>query len=88
MLAVQHPLNAFYMFFSLAFSIDENVIKVYNNKDVKLFCQNLVNIILESGWYISQSKKHYLIFEIAIASYQGRFLFIAISNPYLMVGIS
>ncbi len=37
------------MFFSLAVSIDENIIKVHNNKNVKFVYQNLVDIVLKRG---------------------------------------
>ncbi len=37
------------MAFFLIFDIDENVIQIYNNEDIKLFYQNLVDIALESN---------------------------------------
>ncbi len=40
------------MLFSLALSIDENVIKVYNKKKVKFFYQNLIDITLKRDEYI------------------------------------
>ncbi len=29
--------------------MDENIVKVHNNKDIKLFHQNLVNVALKCG---------------------------------------
>ena len=75
------------MFFALALSVNKDVIKVYYHKNVKFFYQDLVNITLERGWYISQSKRHDLVFKMAIVGPKGRFLFISFSNPHLMVGI-
>ncbi len=76
------------MAFSFIFSINENVIQVYNNEDIELFYQNLVNIALISGWYIGQAKRHYLILEIAIMGPKGHLLFITFSDPHSMIGIS
>ena len=75
------------MFSTLAFGIDENIIKVYYHENVKLFCQDLIDIALKYGQCISQSKKHHPVLEIAIAAFEGRFPFIAFSNCYLMVGV-
>ena len=35
------------MFFSFILSIDKNVVKVYNNENIKFFCQDLVDIVLK-----------------------------------------
>lgn len=39
--------------FSLIFGTNKDIVQVYNNKDIELLYQNLVDITLESGWYIS-----------------------------------
>ena len=75
------------MLFVLASNVDEDVIKVYYHENVKLLCQNLVDIALERGWCISQFKKHNLVLEVVIASPEGRFLFVSFPNPHVMVGI-
>ncbi len=75
------------MLFALVLSIDENVIEVHYYKNVELFCQDLVDKALEYGPCVGQSKRHDLIFEVAIASPEGRFLLIAFPDPHSMVGI-
>ena len=75
------------MLFALALSVDENVIKIHYHKNVKLICQDLVNVTLKCGWCIGQSEKHDLILEIAIASFEGRLLFVPFPDPHLMVDI-
>ncbi len=76
------------MFFAFAFSVDKNVIKIHYYSNVKLLCQDLIDIALEWGRGIDQSKKHYLILEMAIASPESCFLFVAFSDPHLMIDIS
>ena len=73
------------MLFSLILSIDKNVIKVYNNKNVKLFHQHLVDIALKYGWYIGQAKKHFLVLKLAVISPEDCLLFIVFLDPYPMI---
>ncbi len=62
-------------------------VQVYNNKNIKLFYQDLVDISLKCGWCNSQSKKHYLVLEIAIAGFKSCFLILIFSNLYLIISI-
>ena len=75
------------MFFSLTFDINKNVIKVYNNKNVKFLYQNLVCIALESSRCISSLKKHHLILKMTIIGFDSYLLFITFFNLYLMINI-
>ena len=75
------------MFFTLVFGVDEDVIKVYYHKNIKLFYQDLIDITLKHGRYIGQSEKHDLIVKVTIVSLEGRFLFVAFSDPHSMLGI-
>ncbi len=85
---IHHPSNGFNMFFFLALNIDENVVKVHNNEDIELFCQDLINIALKHGWYIGQSERYYLVLQLAVVGLENRFPFITFSNSHLMIGIS
>ena len=76
------------MLLTFAFCIDKNVMQMYYYENVKLFCQNFIDIALERGRYIGQSKRHYLVLEIINIGPEGYFLFIAFSNPHFMVGNS
>ena len=64
--------------------IDENVIEVNNNNNIKFLGQDLVNITLEASWYVRQPKKYYPVLEMAISSLESRFLFSALFYPYPM----
>ncbi len=55
---------------------------------VKLFYQDLVNIALEYGRCVGQSKRHHLVLKMAIAGLKGRLPFIAFPDSHSMVGIS
>ena len=68
------------------FTIDKNVIKVINNKDVKFFGQNVIDITLKACRSIQSPKKHYMIFGIAISGIKSCFSFVAFLDPHLIIG--
>ena len=68
--------------------VDQYIIQVYNNKDIQLFSQNLINIFLKGSQNIRKAKKHDLVFEISILDPESCFLFIIFTNFYLIIGIS
>ncbi len=70
------------MLFAIAFNINEDVIKVHYLENVELLCQDLINIALECGRYVSQSKKHNLVLKVAIAGLENRLLFVAFLDPH------
>lgn len=84
---VQYLSNSFYVFFSFALHVNEDVVKIYNNKNIKLLCQNFVDVALEDDRYIGQSKKYHLIFEVAITSSKDGLLFVSFLDPHLMVDV-
>ena len=75
------------MALSFIFSIDKNFIQIYNNKNIKLFCQNFIDITLKTCQSVSQPEKYYLILEIIISSQESYFSFIFFINAYLIISI-
>lgn len=65
--------------------VDQNIVKIYNNKDIKFFYQNLVDITLKTCRNIRQAKQHDLVLKIAIPGLKSRFLFVSFSNLHLMI---
>lgn len=75
------------MIISLNLSKDKNIIKIYDEKNIKLLCQDLFDISLKYGRYIGQFEKYYLIFKVVIANFKSRFLFITFFNFHLIINI-
>ena len=48
-LKVQYPPHDIHLTLTLILGVDENVIQIYNDKDIELFWQDLVDIVLEAG---------------------------------------
>ncbi len=75
------------MLFALAFSVDEDVIKIHYYEDVELLGQDLVDVTLKRGRCVSQSERHDLVLEMAVAGLEGRLPFVAFSDPYSVVDV-
>ena len=67
------------------FSINKNIIWINNDKNIKLFGQDLIDIILKTGRYVGKPKKYYLVLKVAILSLEGRLPFIALFYPQPIV---
>ena len=76
------------MLFAFVFDVNEDVIKIYYYKNIKLLYEDLVDVALKRSWHISQSKRHHLILKMAIAGPEDRFLFIIFADLYSMIDIS
>ena len=46
---VQNPSNGFDVSLPWIFDIDKNIIQIYNDKDIELFRQDLIDIALEAS---------------------------------------
>jgi hypothetical protein len=40
-------------------TIDENIIELYCNKDIKVRLENIIDKVLETSWGIGQANRHY-----------------------------
>ena len=66
----------------------ENVIKVNNDKNITLFGQDLIDIILKADQSLGELKKYFLILKLTILSLKDSFSFVAFFNPHSMVNTS
>lgn len=69
------------------FSIDQNIFQIYNNKNIKLFDKDLIDIALKSGRNIKKFEKHDLILKITILSSKNNLLFVVFIDFYLIIDI-
>ena len=67
------------------FSKDKNIIQINNDKNIKLFDQNLIDVTLEAGWCVRKPKKYYLVLKVAVSNPEDRLPFIALFYLYSMV---
>ena len=72
--------------FALIFGIDEDIIQIYNDKDIELFRKDIIDISLECCQSNSQSKKHYLIFEVTISGPENSLPLISFANSHPVMG--
>lgn len=58
-----------------------------NDKDVKFFCKDFIDIALKTGRSIKKSKKYNLVHEIPVFDTKDNLLFIAFSDSHFIVSI-
>ena len=66
--------------------LDKNIIQIYNNKDIKFFCKDLIDIALEYYRSLDQSKKHYLLPKIIVSGPENCFSLIFFANSHPVIG--
>ena len=81
----ENSLNSIDVSLAWVFGLDEDVIEINNDKNIKFLGQDLVNKALEAGQCVEQPKKHYLVLEMAVSSPVSHLLFIAFFHPHLMI---
>ena len=77
--------NGFYVSLAEIFDVDQDVVQIYNNKDIKLFGQDLIDVTLEGGRSIEETKGHNLVLKMPIPSSNSHFPLVTFSDLYLMI---
>ena len=54
----EKPSNGINVGLAWVFGIDKDIILINNDKNIKLFGQDLFNITLKTGWYVRKPEKH------------------------------
>lgn len=67
------------------FCKNQNIFQIYDDKNIKFFNKNLIDIIMKTSWSIRKSKEYDLVLEMAISSLKSSFLFIVFSNFHLII---
>ena len=70
------------------FGIDQDIIQIYHNEDIKLLSENFVNIALKINWYVKKSNRYDLILEVTISSTKNHLPLIAFLNSHLIIDTS
>lgn len=67
--------------------VDQNIIKVHYNKNVKFSIKDLIYIALKTAWCIGKTKRYDLIFEVDILNLKSSLLFVIFLNFYLKISV-
>ena len=76
------------MWLAEVLGIDQNVISIHHNKDIKLFSKDFVKKNLKTGQCIGKTKRYDLVLEVAISDTKSHFLLVIFSDFYLIIGNS
>ena len=66
-------------------SINEDVIQIYDDKDIKLLSKNLVNISLKACWCVCQTKRHHLVLKVTVLSLERDLSLVSFADSHSMV---
>ena len=83
----ENLLNSFHVILAGVFEVNQNVIKVYNEKNIKYFYQNFVDVTLKAGRNIKKIEKYNIVLKILISCLESYFLLVILSNSYLINNI-
>ena len=74
------------MWLARIFGIDQNVIQIYHNKNIKLLSKDLIDIALKTGWYIGKAKEHELVFKVVVFGAKDHHILVAFLDSHPMIG--
>ena len=74
--------------FAFIFAVDKDIIQIHNDKNIEFFHENLIDVGLEYCQSNGQSKKHYLIFEVAVSGLESSLPLIFFANFHPVIGTS
>ena len=83
---VKNPTYCLDMAFAFIFGVDKNIIQIHNDKNIEFFCEDLIDVALEYCRSAGQSKRHYLIFEVAVSGPKSSFPLIFFANSHPLIG--
>lgn len=79
---IQNLTHGFNIWLAGVFDIDQNIVQIYDNKNVNFLSKNLVNVALKASWSIKKSKKQDLVLKMSISDLKDSLLFVTFSNSH------
>ena len=70
---------------SVIISVDEDVVQIHDDEDVKLLSKDFVDVSLEACWCVCQPKRHHLVLDVAVSSPERGFPLVLFPDSHLMV---
>ena len=83
---VENPTYDLDVAFALILGVDEDIIQIHNDKNIELFREDLIDVALECCQSVGQSKRHYLIFEVAVSGPESSLPLISFANSHPVIG--
>ena len=77
--------NGFKVIMASVFGINQDIITINNDENIKFACQNFVDITLEASKDIKKTKKYDLLFKIAVLLLESYFLLITFLNSQVII---
>lgn len=68
--------------------IDQNVIQIHHNQDIKHLSKDFVTIALKTSWCVGKAERYNLVLKVVVHNVIGHLSLIIFSNSHLMIGTS
>ena len=83
---VENPTHCLDVAFALILAVDEDIILIHNDENIKFFRKDLIDVAQECCRSIGQSERHYLILEVAVCGPESSLLLISFTNSHPVIG--
>ena len=77
--------DSFHVTLAGVFGVNHDVIEVHDNKNIKFFRYDCVDISLEAAEGVGKTEKHDLILEMVIPRSESCFSLVTLPNSHLMI---
>jgi hypothetical protein len=75
------------MVFTFISGVNKDIVQINNYEMIQEPYKRSINICLKCGWCVSQPKRHYKIFKMAIAGPESRLPLVSFTNSYPIIYI-
>lgn len=80
--------NSFPVWLAWIFSVNQDIIQLHNDKNIRLFSENLINVSLKTDEGVRQVKKYDLVLKMTVSCLKCDFLFVTFANRYPVISTS
>lgn len=81
----ENSLNGFFVILASIFNINQYIIRVHNDKNVKFLSRDLVDIVLKAGIDMKKIEKYNLVLKIAVSHLESYFPLVILLNSHLII---
>lgn len=80
---VKNPAYDFHMWLACLLNINQNIVQIHYDKNVKFFNKDLIDIILKTDQGDKEFKKHDLVLEMSVPGTKDSLSFVTLSNSIM-----
>lgn len=83
---VKDQVDGLHMWLACLLGIDQDVVRIYDDKDIELFSEDFADIALKTGWRVGESERYDLVLKMAVLGTKGSLPLITFSDSHPVIG--